>query len=481
MIFACPDCGQGMEAPNSAVGKKLLCPSCQFTFVARLPKATVVGEADEDVGDVHPAADDYDDAEILGPAGGDPFPSVYTREGGPTAPGYAPPPAPPARPMGGFRGGRRSRSQAMTDALARLAAGEPVGEEAESRHPPMPPGWYLEDLDGLKGPYTSLDISKAMYQGSMPSDAMLWHSTKNVRVKVREVRDLVRKIGDEKKRAKSAASARAAEAVRAAQAEKTKKAKKAARPVAKPEPEDEEPAEDRPPQTQGTPATDALSLLAQAARTSRPGPTGRAAPRTPEAHTPPPSQPRGACAVLWVVRVVLLACGATTALPWLSTAAAVATTGPASRPVQSAMTLFQLSTPMAIVIVLCFVAAVGVSFLVAGHRVAQIGFASQVAVTCLVVLVPFIFYGGVGRQPAAGARTPVAMGWGAWLCLAMNVLAMLLAVVYLFVRAKGAAAGGYAAELVKEDLDEDDMPILDEGSAHEEPTEQDEAEDDPPS
>lgn len=468
MVFTCPECGQGMEAPNSAVGKKLLCPSCQFTFVAKLPKATVVGEADEDVSDVYPAEDDFDDAEILGPAGGDPFPSVYAPEGGPAAPGYAPPPAPPASPRGGFRGGRRSRRRATADALARLAAGEPVGEEAESRHPPMPPGWYLEAPDGLKGPYTSLDISKAMYQGSMPLDAMLWHSTKNVRVKVREVRELVQKLGDEKKRAKAAASARAAEAVKAAQAERDKKAKRAARPVAKPEPEGEEPAEDRPRQTRDTPATDALSLLAQAARASRPGPTGGAASRTRAAHTPPPSQSRGACAVLWVVRVVLLACGATTALPWVSTATA------------SAMTLFQLSTPMAIVILVCFVAAIGVSFLVARHRVAQIGFASQVAVTCLVVLVPFIFYGGVGRQPAAGARTQVAMGWGAWLCLAMNVLAMLLAVVYLFVRVKGAAAGGYAAELVEEDLDEDDMPILDEESAHEEPTEQDEAEDDPP-
>ena len=464
MVFTCPECGQGMEAPNSAVGKKLLCPSCQFTFVATLPKATVLGEDDSGgVTDVYPANGGFVEAEILGPAepsygpvGGDPFPPINAPPSGPP-PGYV---APPQRQQAGPRrggfggGGRRSRRRATADALARLATGEHVGEQEPSHHPPMPPGWYLEEPDGLKGPYTSLDISKAMQTGSMPSDAMLWHSTKQIRVKVREVRELVQKIRDEKRRAKAAASARAEQAVRAAQAEKTKKAKKAgktARPVAKPEPQPQEapPNQDEQP-AQGEPA-DALSLLAQAARTSsRPEPKGRAASRV--APQLAPSQSRGASAMLWIVRATLLGCGATTALPWLSTRAVV---GAASQPVERVMNLFQLSMPMAIVILLCFAAAVGVSFLVARHRVAQIGFVSQVAVTCLVILVPFIFYGDVGRGADGGAKTRVTMGWGAWLGLGMNVLAMLLAVVYLFVRAKGSPAGGYTAELVEEDLDEE--------------------------
>ena len=241
MVFTCPECGQGMEAPNSAVGKKLLCPSCGFTFVARLPKAIVVGEAREDVSDVSHAEEESQDADILGPASGEAPAPADAAAGGPEAPASA-----PAAAMGGFRGGRRSRRRATADALARLAAGEPVGEDEEAPHPPMPPGWYLEEPDGLKGPYTSLQISTAMYQGSMPADATLWHSTKRLRVKVRQVRQLVQKIREDRERAEAA------------------RAQDAKGPVAE---VDEEPQQaDQGPGEDELNPTDALSLLAEAAR-----------------------------------------------------------------------------------------------------------------------------------------------------------------------------------------------------------------------
>lgn len=45
MIIRCPSCHHDMEAPDSAIGKKVKCPTCTAAFTAELPKAQVIDDA----------------------------------------------------------------------------------------------------------------------------------------------------------------------------------------------------------------------------------------------------------------------------------------------------------------------------------------------------------------------------------------------------------------------------------------------------
>ena len=145
--------------------------------------------------------------------------------------------------------------------------------------------------------------------------------------------------------------------------------------------------------------------------------------------------------VLWAVRTILILCGVTTLLPWVSAEAG----GPAG----PRLDLFSLNPAAAAVILLCLGGCLGLSFAAPRYPILRTILVLQVLVTCVAVLVPFALYSGPGARaaydawvgtPADSARGPEGMGWGAWVCLATCGLALAGTMAYLFMPARSRLA-----------------------------------------
>ena len=167
MIITCPNCCHELEAPDTAVGKRLRCPVCQGVFQAQLPRAQVLDDepqtADVTILDELPAAD----YEPVAPAEADPLDDL-------------------ARTL--EAGGERD---VLGD--ADILFEEPVAS-APPRPTPSPEGkgWYiLTDTGWEEMPLTTEEVYRRCQSGNLEGQTRLFHARRGVVVRVEKLVALV--------------------------------------------------------------------------------------------------------------------------------------------------------------------------------------------------------------------------------------------------------------------------------------------------
>ena len=176
MVITCQQCGQYMEAPNSAVGKRVKCPSCGHLFRAALPWATVL---DDDMPVGGTATDDQPAA----------APPAAEEPAAPAEPAEEPAPPPADEPPAAPAEEEYAEAEILDDGGDAIPEGIPLSPDGTpvtkgdvltlaqagpaAPAPPEEVQWYAATGEGQIGPMTSRQIVLAAREGKITRETML--------------------------------------------------------------------------------------------------------------------------------------------------------------------------------------------------------------------------------------------------------------------------------------------------------------------
>ncbi len=247
MVIICIKCRAQMDAPQSALNKKVRCPICSEIFIAALPKAELIEDQGEVVQDEGKVVKDKDkavkvvkEAPVEATAGGD-LPIVLSAGSGP-APSAKSEQVDPSDPLGqlaaaGLKPRRRRKTATTGDkkattarkALASFSAAPPQkvhwpggkkAEPAPKRGRPKAPTryrptskskdvWYVIAGDYEYGPYPPQVILAAIQAGKISRGVLMRHALTDSVISAGRILDLLpkqKRPGAGRKPGKSAAT-----------------------------------------------------------------------------------------------------------------------------------------------------------------------------------------------------------------------------------------------------------------------------------